>query len=370
MKRFSSWGSSTSSLTTSRGSVIWGWINSNTQRRWNTASSFSNSSDAARYKSQPIRHSYFLGLCGLCAAAGVLAGQVIDIDQSKMPNAFILEDVCQDLKRDFDFRPDLAPTMIRMCFIYCLGEGMGGQSFFRSNCPLGNAGLEDAKRVVHTITLKHHISHSDALTLSAVYAIQYLGGPKVPWRCGRVDPGPAATKKKQEQHQQQQQQVILPHPVTGTLTEWLSVFQGLGFSTEEFVALVGAHTVGGMHHTGTGRFNWTKDRFRFNNNYFQTLSGLKYKPATYDTAGVVVGVGSDAMKHSLGALPWEIEMATKEKKTMPIVKKFAQNEEEWLSHFTSGFVRLCELGDEKAKANLRDYIIPSNVEAVRSDAKA
>eukprot|EP00760_Papus_ankaliazontas_P006922 PhM_4_TR13227/c0_g1_i1/m.56557/K00428/E1.11.1.5; cytochrome c peroxidase len=316
------------------------------------AGSASNSTrnHANPHMNRPVRHRYFLGMCLAAGILGVAAGQVVDIDHQKLPNAFIKEDIEEELRKTFDFRPELAASMLRLTFLYGLERG--------TNAPVPQAvkeGLADARAVVHGISLRHVLSHEDALTLAATTALEYLGGPRVMWRCGRSTSG---RKKKPRTDI-----VVPPSPVDCTLGEWLDVFEKMGFSHAEFVALMGAHTVGSMQELPkTIETKWTRDNYTFNNAYFRNLLELEYKAPKYDSSKILVGCGRAAMKHSLGILPWEQALVSDDR-TKEYVRQYATDEQEWMAQFTRAFVRLTELGDA---GQLREYVPPPSMDKVRA----
>ena len=52
----------------------------------------------------------------------------------------------------------------------------------------GNKGLQLAVRVLEQVKQKHPgISYGDLYTLAGVVAVEEMGGPKIPWRAGRID---------------------------------------------------------------------------------------------------------------------------------------------------------------------------------------
>jgi len=339
-------------------------------RGYATSSAKYSGAKEAKQKPRPLRHSYFIGLCALCGLTGAVVGQLVEIDHSKLPNAFIIADIQKDLQVNFDFRPDLAPAMVRLAFLHGLGEALGVMLLPLEGtpapryCPSLTVGVEEPQSVVRSLTLGHKISHADTVTLAGVLAVEYLGGPRIHWRCGRKD---ERQRRREKGASASQPKVPLPSPLTGTLDEWLAVFAAIGFTPQDFVALLGAHGVGGLPYTGPARLSRTKDKYRFNNSYYRTLLATKYKPAAYDTGGVYVGVGADASKHNLGMLPWEAQLST-HPQTAPFVKKFASDEAEWLAHFTQCFTKLLEMGSQEH--HLREYIPPPNLELVRAQVIA
>ncbi len=52
----------------------------------------------------------------------------------------------------------------------------------------GNKGLDVARKILEPLKQKYpEVSYGDLWTFAGVVAVEALGGPKVPWRPGRVD---------------------------------------------------------------------------------------------------------------------------------------------------------------------------------------
>lgn len=142
----------------------------------------------------------------------------------------------------------------------------------------GNVGIPEMLTALEPIfkkakTLKQPISHADLYTLAAATAVQYLGGPFVPWQSGRVDSNNAADAAPDG---------TLPMPNLGvnskadagfdrfqkaTAEGYKAQFARMGLDAQETTALcVGGHSIGSMHtfvsgFTGT----WVSNPFKFSN---------------------------------------------------------------------------------------------------------
>jgi cytochrome c peroxidase len=110
-----------------------------------------------------------------------------------------------------------------------------------------NAGLEKARALLEPIKAKHPwISYGDLWTLAGVTALEEIGGPKVAWKPGRTDKGPEAQPPNGR----------LPDAAKGPgksgVDHIRDVFYRMGFSDQEIVALIGAHSIGRCHPDRSG----------------------------------------------------------------------------------------------------------------------
>ena len=307
------------------------------------------------YRNRPFPHKLFLSICVSCAIIGVLIGQYAEIDEKTLPNVFVKEDIEQSLKEHFEFRPDLAAALIRYVYVYILFRALDIPSEkLHAQFP----GLQDAEDLIDTLCQRNIISYGDALTLAAAYAVTFLRGPKINWRCGRKD---SARVLYELSH------TDLPSS-TGSLEAWLTLFERLGFTQEEFVALLGAHTVGTVRHAANFPLQWTEDKYRFNNSYYKVLREKLYKVPIYPASGFLVAICSpgDMHKKKLAALPCEIAMMNNPV-TKGLVTRFAESEEDWFEVFGISFMKLCELGWEQQ--SLREYIPFGSADVIRNYIK-
>lgn len=167
------------------------------------------------------------------------------------------------------------PIMVRLAWhdsgSYCAKTGTGGanatirfapESEFGANAGLGKARdwLEPIKAAVP------EVSYADLYQLASVVAIEFSGGPVIPFRFGRKDlPAgkcspdgrlPDANKKM------------------GHLRD---IFYRMGFNDKEIIVLSGAHCLGRGHKERSGfEGPWTKEPLKFDNSYFKEI--LKEDP--------------------------------------------------------------------------------------------
>jgi len=133
-----------------------------------------------------------------------------------------------------------------------------------------NAGLSKAVELLGPIAAKYpNFGTADLYQLASVVAVEFCGGPKVPFRCGRVDAsgsdkctddGRLPDAKQTENHLR-------------------DIFYRMGFVDKDIVALSGAHTLGRAHSDRSGfEGAWTKDPFCFDNTYFKELLAKEADP--------------------------------------------------------------------------------------------
>jgi cytochrome c peroxidase len=105
------------------------------------------------------------------------------------------------------------------------------------------------------------ISYGDLWTLGGVAAVQEMGGPRVPWRPGRID-GVAAQATPDGR---------LPDGAKGA-DHIRAIFGRMGFNDQEIVALVGAHALGRCHRDRSGfEGPWTFSPTTLTNDFFRLL---------------------------------------------------------------------------------------------------
>ncbi|BAM81015.1 chloroplast ascorbate hydrogen peroxidase, precursor [Cyanidioschyzon merolae strain 10D] len=184
-----------------------------------------------------------------------------------------------------------------------LGTG-GANGSIRFNKELqhgGNVGLPGALNLLKPIKEKYpNVGWADLIQYASVLSIEVAGGPKIPFRFGRVDAqsenevppegrlpagGPPFHKAEGENPNE-------PAPDKEDAAAHLRrVFYRMGFNDQEIVALSGGHTIGraykfrsgfGAGEEGTkytravsgvtkGGSSWTPDWLQFNNMYFKVL---------------------------------------------------------------------------------------------------
>lgn len=125
-----------------------------------------------------------------------------------------------------------------------------------------NAGLHIARELMEGVKKEFPwISYGDLWTLGGVAAVQEMGGPKIPWRPGRIDG--FATQATADGR--------LPDASQGG-DHLRKIFGRMGFNDQEIVALSGAHAVGRCHRDRSGfEGPWTFSPTTLTNEFFKLL---------------------------------------------------------------------------------------------------
>jgi cytochrome c peroxidase len=123
------------------------------------------------------------------------------------------------------------------------------------------AALEPVKAMFPDMT------YADLYTYAGVVAVEESGGPKIPYKTGRVDMEDGSSSDPQDR---------LPDADYGgrdkTVAGMRAIFNRIGFEDQEIVALLGAHTMGRCYTDASGYWGpWTNGETYFSNGYFQVL---------------------------------------------------------------------------------------------------
>ncbi|KAL1520610.1 hypothetical protein AB1Y20_022184 [Prymnesium parvum] len=187
-----------------------------------------------------------------------------------------------------------------------------------------NKGLQYARELLEPIKQAVPlISYADLWQLAAVVSIEMMGGPRVPFRMGRVDAsGPEECAPAG----------LLPG-AHDTAEQLRAVFYRMGFNDLEIVALMGAHTLGRCHPQYSG-FNgpWTSDPLSFDNQYYVSMlnNSFSYSGSQWDADGLM-------MLNADMALKTDPEFRV-------YADLFATNQAAFFRNFSSAFSKLGELG--------------------------
>ena len=132
-----------------------------------------------------------------------------------------------------------------------------------------NAGLGIVRDLLLPIKKAHpEISYADLWVLAGHVAIEFVGGPSVPFRLGRTDANDNSVCPANGR---------LPDAAQGA-QHLRDVFHRMGFNDKEIVCLSGAHTLGRCHKTRSGFDGpWTTNPLQFDNNYFRLLLNMDWQ---------------------------------------------------------------------------------------------
>ncbi|CAF1221633.1 unnamed protein product [Didymodactylos carnosus] len=179
------------------------------------------------------------------------------------------------------------------------------------------------------------ISYADLYVLCGVVAISQMGGPKVPFRPGRVDIDPNNLIIVQQANR-----FPLPEDSKETMH---AKFRLMGFGKKEMVTLLDAYCLGRCYTDRSGFDGpWVDHPTKFTNEYFKELIENGWKPA------VVPETGKRQFEafpkgEKLMMLPTDMHLVD-DSTTREFVELYANNEQKIFDDFTHAFGRLLEFG--------------------------
>jgi len=232
------------------------------------------------------------------------------------------------------------PVVIRLAWhasgTYNKSDGSGGSSgatmrYKEESSHGANAGLDVARNLLESVKKKHPgISYGDLWTLAGAVAIEEMGGPKIPWRPGRVD----ATDSKSCPPDGR-----LPDASKGA-PHIRDVFYRMGFNDQEIVALIGAHVLGRMHTNRSGYDGpWTHSPTTFSNDFFVQLKENKWVKRKWNGPEQF----KDDKEGNLAMTPADLAFLS-DPKFKKYVDLYAENEEKFFEDFAKAIGKLLELG--------------------------
>ncbi|GMI22213.1 hypothetical protein TrCOL_g2993 [Triparma columacea] len=267
----------------------------------------------------------------------------------------VRKDIIDTIDTNADKRGDgtaLTGTFVRLAW-HCAGtyakkDNSGGSNGarmrFSPEAKWGaNAGLDSARGALEPVKAKHpEISYADLYTLAGAVAIEESSGGdcKVPFRLGREDFTSGETSPPDGR---------LPDADKGSMPKTIDhirdVFNRMGFSDREIVALIGAHALGRCHTDASGYWGpWTNAETTFSNEYFRLLVEEEWK--LKKTHNGKKWTGPEQYEDKTGnlmMLPSDIAFI-KDPKFAEIVKIYAKDEAAFFKDFGAAFSKLLELG--------------------------
>ncbi|KAJ2919955.1 hypothetical protein MD484_g477, partial [Candolleomyces efflorescens] len=247
------------------------------------------------------------------------------------------------------------PVLLRLAWhssgTYDKESGSGGSNYatmrFEPESLHGaNAGLNVARELMEKIKQEFPwITYGDLWTLAGVAAIQEMGGPKIPWRPGRIDG--VATQATPDGR--------LPDASQGS-DHLRNIFYRMGFNDQEIVALSGAHALGRCHANRSGFVGpWTFSPTTVTNDYYKLLFDEKWVWKKWEGPKQL----EDKKTKSLMMLPTDYVL-TQDKSFKKHAKAYADSQDLWFKDFSSAVARLFELGvPEKQWVSPEPWIIPT-----------
>jgi cytochrome c peroxidase len=201
-----------------------------------------------------------------------------------------------------------------------------------------NAGLHVARNRIREIKAKYpDVTYADLYVLAGLVAVEAMGGPRIPFRPGRSDVRGPATPHEDKRFSPDGR---LPDAAIQKAAHYRDVFRDrMGFTDQEIVALLGAHSVGRCHTTSSGFDGpWTRSPTTFSNQYFKELLETKWTEKKWkgprqfeDPTGELMMLPSDiALIEDAEFKKW--------------VEVYAKDQGRFFKDFSSAFKKLTELG--------------------------
>ncbi|KAI0315688.1 heme peroxidase [Amylostereum chailletii] len=236
------------------------------------------------------------------------------------------------------------PVFVRLAWhssgTYDKETGTGGSNYatmrFEPEALHGaNNGLNIARDLMEKVKQEFPwITYGDLWTLGGVAALQEMGGPKIPWRPGRID----GTAEKATPDGR------LPDASQGQ-NHLRDIFYRMGFNDQEIVALSGAHALGRCHTDRSGFDGpWTFSPTTLTNEYFRLLLEEKWVWKKWSGPKQLI----DKKTGSLMMLPSDYALV-QDKSFKKWVQAYAADQDLFFKDFSSVVSRLFELGVPQAQ---------------------
>jgi len=196
-----------------------------------------------------------------------------------------------------------------------------------------NAGLAVARGLLEPIKQRHpDLSYADLWVYAGVVAIEAMGGPKIPFRPGRIDFAEGKVRDLPDGR--------LPDARQGA-QHLRDIFYRMGFNDQEIVALSGAHALGRCHTDRSGFDGpWTNAPTTFSNEYYRLLLEEKWVKVKLPNG---LEQFRDAKTQTLMMLPTDMVLI-EDPKFKAYVEKYKDDEKLFFNDFSKAFQKLTELG--------------------------
>ncbi|KAJ3345798.1 heme peroxidase [Entophlyctis luteolus] len=217
-----------------------------------------------------------------------------------------------------------------------------------------NLGLYKAINALEPLYNKFNgsISHADLWSFAAAVFISNNNGPEIKWRPGRADAPSFAADPIPD--------TLLPG-ATQTANEFRPIFQRMGFSDQEIVALLGAHNLGWAVIANSGYLGgWTTEPWWFSNQYYTRLLEVNtpfYTPTTNN--GSTLLQWQDPNQFMM--LPADRELV-EDSSFNQYVQVYAASKDEFYKDFAAAFQKLQELNVAHGLGEYVSTISPNVIE--------
>jgi len=195
-----------------------------------------------------------------------------------------------------------------------------------------NEGLSIIRDLLLPVKKRHpNLSYADLYGYAACVAIEFLGGPKIPYNFGRTD---------HEDNKRCPANGRLPDASQGTKHLRALFADRMGFSDQEIVALSGGHTLGRCHKVRSGFDGpWTTHPLRFDNEYYVNLVSREWRPRKWD--GPVQY--EDVQTGKLMMLPTDLALI-EDSSFRKYVEIYAADQSRFFKDFAEAYGKLLSLG--------------------------
>ncbi|ANB15643.1 Ccp1p [Sugiyamaella lignohabitans] len=234
----------------------------------------------------------------------------------------------------------IGPILVRLAWhasgTYDAATGTGGSNGATMRYSLeakdsANNGLEHARRFLEPIKEQFPwISYADLWTFAGAVAVEYMDGPKIPWKPGRVD---YVDEKNVPPNGR------LPDGALGQ-DHLRQIFYRMGFNDQEIVALCGAHNLGRTHADRSGFDGpWVPNPTKFGNTYYKLLLHEEWT-LSKSPAGLPQYYDADK---ELMMLPADFSLIL-DPEFKKWVEIYAEDKDRFYADFAKAFGKLLELG--------------------------
>lgn len=295
---------------------------------------------------------------GVVGAAAFLSATPVEA-KSAVDVSAVKKDIAKLIETDAEKRGDgtaFTGTFVRLAWhcagTYAKADNSGGSNGarmrFNPEASWGaNAGLGVARDALEPLKAKYpDLSYADLYTLAGVTAIEEAAGPTIPWRSGREDM-PSGESSPPDGR--------LPDADKGnpakTIEHIKAIFNRMGFSDRQMVALSGAHALGRCHENASGYWGpWTFAETTFSNEYFRLLIEEKWTLKTTHNGKPWTGpVQYEDSTGKLMMLPSDVALL-QDAELRKVVELYAKDEDLFFKEFSAAFSKLLELGVPFPKA--------------------
>jgi len=155
------------------------------------------------------------------------------------------------------------------------------------------------------------LASNDLIAYGGAYAVRITGGPDIKVPIGRLDVA------QEDPEGRMPAETLSP-------TELKEQFAAMGFTTQELVAISGAHTIGG----------WIRGQSRFYNAYYSTLIDKPWKKGTTKEEiemAMMIGLPSDKLlPEDDDCLKW--------------INKYAEDQDAFFRDFSAAYLKMIDMG--------------------------